>query len=79
MGSRREITKTNNRQNRIENRDFVSLDPEQARIRNELASTASNTIYYGQRVSHVVSPRWTSLKAQPRWPVRPVILVSRFN
>jgi hypothetical protein len=31
------ITKTNNRQNRIENRDFVSLDPEQARIRNELA------------------------------------------
>ncbi len=32
-----DITKTNNRQNRIENRDFVSLDPEQSRIRNELA------------------------------------------
>jgi hypothetical protein len=32
-----EVTKTNNRQNRIENRDFVSLDPEQSRIRSELA------------------------------------------
>jgi hypothetical protein len=31
------ITKTNNRQNRIENRDFVALDPEQGRIRTELA------------------------------------------
>lgn len=31
------VTKTNNRQNRIENRDFVSLDPEQSRIRTELA------------------------------------------
>jgi hypothetical protein len=31
------VTKTNNRQNRIENRDFVSLDPEQTRIRTELA------------------------------------------
>jgi hypothetical protein len=30
------ITKTNNRQNRIENRDFVSLDPEQNRIKTEL-------------------------------------------
>jgi len=26
-------------------------------------STASNTIYYGQRVSHVVSPRWTSFES----------------
>ena len=32
-----DVTKTNNRQNRIENRDFVSLDPEQSRIRTELA------------------------------------------
>ncbi len=32
-----QITKTNNRQNRIENRDFVSLDPEQLRIKNDLA------------------------------------------
>lgn len=31
------ITKSNNRQNKIENRDFVSLDPEQARIKMELA------------------------------------------
>jgi hypothetical protein len=32
-----QVTKTNNRQNRIENRDFVSLDEEQNRIRTELA------------------------------------------
>lgn len=32
----KEITKTNNRQNRIENRDFVSQDPEQLRIKTEL-------------------------------------------
>lgn len=32
-----QITKTNNRQNRIENRDFVSLDPEQLRIKSDLA------------------------------------------
>ncbi|HEK1040069.1 AIPR family protein [Proteus mirabilis] len=31
------ITKANNRQNRIENRDFVSLDEQQLRIRTELA------------------------------------------
>ncbi|WP_027938136.1 AIPR family protein [Anaeroarcus burkinensis] len=32
-----QVTKTNNRQNRIDNRDFVSLDPEQNRIKTELA------------------------------------------
>ena len=32
----KEITKANNRQNRIENRDFVSQDPEQLRIKTEL-------------------------------------------
>jgi len=32
-----QITKTNNRQNKIENRDFVSLDPEQIRIGSEIA------------------------------------------
>jgi hypothetical protein len=32
-----EVTKTNNRQNRIENRDFVSQDKEQIRIRRELS------------------------------------------
>jgi hypothetical protein len=35
-----EVTKANNRQNRIENRDFVSQDPEQTRIREELAHDA---------------------------------------
>lgn len=32
-----EVTRTNNRQNKIENRDFVSQDPEQVRIKTELA------------------------------------------
>jgi hypothetical protein len=32
-----DVTRTNNRQNRIENRDFVALDKEQTRLRNELA------------------------------------------
>lgn len=32
-----EVTKANNRQNRIENRDFVSQDQEQIRIRGELS------------------------------------------
>lgn len=32
-----EITKTNNRQNKIDNRDFVSQDQEQKRIKTELA------------------------------------------
>lgn len=31
------ITRSNNRQNRIENRDFVALDPEQTRLKTELA------------------------------------------
>lgn len=31
------ITKNNNKQNKIENRDFVSLDPQQNRIQTELA------------------------------------------
>ena len=31
-----EVTKTNNRQNKIESRDFVSQDPEQKRIKTEL-------------------------------------------
>jgi hypothetical protein len=32
-----QVTRTNNRQNKIENRDFVSLDQEQNRIKQELA------------------------------------------
>lgn len=31
------ITRANNRQNRIENRDFVALDPEQTRLQEELS------------------------------------------
>ncbi len=31
------ITRTNNRQNEVKNRDFVRLDPQQTRIRDELA------------------------------------------
>ncbi len=31
------VTRTNNRQNRIDNRDFVALDPEQTRLKTELA------------------------------------------
>ena len=31
-----DVTRTNNRQDRIEGRDFVALDPEQTRIRTEL-------------------------------------------
>ncbi len=32
-----DVTRSNNRQNRIENRDFVSQDPEQQRIKTELS------------------------------------------
>ncbi len=32
-----QVTRTNNRQNRIENRDFVAQDPEQLRLKTELA------------------------------------------
>jgi hypothetical protein len=37
-----EVTKANNRQNRIENRDFVSQDSEQVRLRQELAHDGIN-------------------------------------
>ena len=33
----KEVTRTNNRQNRIENRDFASQEVEQIRIKTELA------------------------------------------
>ena len=36
------VTRSNNRQNRIENRDFVALDPEQTRLRTELAIEGIN-------------------------------------
>lgn len=38
-----EVTKANNRQNRIENRDFATQDPEQNRLKEELAH--DNIIY----------------------------------
>ena len=41
----REITRTNNTQNRIERRDFVALDREQERIRNELHLEAIMYVY----------------------------------
>lgn len=37
-----EITKANNRQNKVENSDFVSFDPEQTRLRDELAIDGIN-------------------------------------
>jgi hypothetical protein len=36
------VTRTNNRQNRIDSRDFVSLDPEQSRLRTEFAIEGIN-------------------------------------
>jgi hypothetical protein len=44
-GFDREITRTNNTQNRIERRDFVALDPEQERIKNELNLEKITYIY----------------------------------
>jgi hypothetical protein len=37
-----DITKANNRQNKVENSDFVSFDPEQIRLRDELAIDGIN-------------------------------------
>jgi hypothetical protein len=44
-GFDREITRTNNTQNRIERRDFVALDPEQERIKNELQLEGITYVY----------------------------------
>jgi hypothetical protein len=44
-GFDREITRSNNTQNRIERRDFVALDPEQERIRNELMLEGVQYVY----------------------------------
>jgi len=40
-----EVTRYNNTQNRIDRREFVALDPEQERIRNELQLEEINYIY----------------------------------
>lgn len=37
-----QVTKSNNKQNRVENSDFVSFDPEQIRLRDELAIEGIN-------------------------------------
>lgn len=41
----REITRSNNTQNRIERRDFVALDPEHERLRNELLLESIHYVY----------------------------------
>jgi hypothetical protein len=41
----KKITRTNNTQNRIDSRDFVSLDPQQTRIKNELAIEHINYVF----------------------------------
>ena len=51
------ITKTNNRQNKIENRDFVSQDPQQKRIRDELLPEGYN--YIIQRTESSVKDEYT--------------------
>lgn len=55
------VTKTNNRQNKIDNRDFVTLDPVQDRIKTELAVEGvlyqvmrSESITHGERVLDLV-------------------------
>lgn len=44
-GFDREITRTNNTQNRIERRDFVALDQEQERLKNELHLEGITYVY----------------------------------
>jgi hypothetical protein len=44
-GFDREITRSNNTQNRIERRDFVALDPEQERLTNELLLESVQYVY----------------------------------
>ncbi|WP_291370685.1 MULTISPECIES: AIPR family protein [unclassified Acinetobacter] len=49
-----DITKANNTQNRIEKRDFVSLDPNQKRIKEELELDKIDYIYKsGETAAHV--------------------------
>ncbi len=51
------VTKANNRQNKIENRDFVTLDPEQTRIKQELGIDG---IDYNVMRAETFSPSETS-------------------
>lgn len=41
----KEVTRSNNTQNRIDSRDFVALDPEQERIKNELRLEGIKYVY----------------------------------
>lgn len=45
QGFERDITRFNNTQNRIDRRDFVALDPQQERIRNELQLETVQYVY----------------------------------
>lgn len=48
----REVTRSNNTQNRIDSRDFVALDPEQERIRNELHLEGITYVYKSGEIIH---------------------------
>jgi len=48
----REVTRSNNTQNKIERRDFVALDPEQERIRNELHLEGITYVYKSGEIAH---------------------------
>lgn len=41
----KEVTRSNNTQNKIDSRDFVALDPEQERLKNELRLEGINYVY----------------------------------
>ena len=50
-----DITKANNTQNRIEKRDFVSLDPNQKRIKEELELDKIDYIYKSGETANYTS------------------------
>jgi len=78
----KDVTKTNNRQNKIENKDFVSQDPEQIRIKTELqldwieynimrseSNISSNeSIELNEATISLACASWkTSLVVQAKW------------
>ncbi|HIK45408.1 MAG TPA: AIPR family protein [Leptolyngbyaceae cyanobacterium M65_K2018_010] len=48
----KEVTRSNNTQNKIDSRDFVALDPEQERIRNELRLEGITYVYKSGEIVH---------------------------
>jgi hypothetical protein len=48
----KEVTRSNNTQNKIDSRDFVALDPEQERIKNELRLEEVTYVYKSGEVIH---------------------------